>query len=88
MDFQTLISQLNPEIYQNLKTSLELGKWPDGRPLTADQKEICMQAIIAYEHKNLDEKDRTGFIERGECKSNPSGETQTLNLIDIQNGEA
>lgn len=89
MDFQTLVAEMNPDIYQNLKTSLELGKWPNGERLTEDQKELCMQAIIVYEHqRTMDEKDRTGFVERGECSSNPSGEQQTLNIIDLLNGDA
>jgi len=88
MDFQTLISNITPDIYQNLKSSLELGKWPTGQPLSPEQKELITEALIAYEHEHLPENQRTGFIERGKCKSNPSDDVQTVNLIDIQNGDA
>jgi len=64
-DFDQLIRSITPEIYRNLKQAIELGKWPDGRKLTAEQKENTFQAIIAYEHQNIAEENRTGYIDRG-----------------------
>lgn len=64
-----MIEKITPEIYQNLKQSVELGKWPNGKPLTAEQRENCLQAIIAWELKNLPEDERTGFIGGPGCKS-------------------
>ena len=65
MNFEDLIASINPEIYQNLKQALELGKWADGRKLTDEQKELVMQAIIVYENKQtLPEHLRTGYISR------------------------
>ena len=49
MDFQQLLESITPEIYESFKKAVELGKWPDTRPLSAEQKALCMQAIIAYE---------------------------------------
>jgi len=63
--FQQLIDTITPEIYANLKCAIEIGKWPDGRALTGEQRELCMQAVIVYETKNIAEADRTGFIDRG-----------------------
>jgi len=57
--FDRLIS---PEIYDKFRQAVAIGKWPDGRPLSPEQREICMQAIIAYEHKNLPEEQRTGYV--------------------------
>ncbi len=65
MDFSRLIDTLTPEIYLNLKQSLELGKWPNGEKLTQQQKEHTMQAIIAYEARYFAESARTGYIDRG-----------------------
>jgi uncharacterized protein len=62
MNLQQLLSSLTPEIYENLRRAVELGKWPDGRSLTAEQKELCMQAVIAYEHNNLPPEEHTGYI--------------------------
>ncbi|HSB95796.1 MAG TPA: DUF1315 family protein [Spongiibacteraceae bacterium] len=65
MDFNQLIDDITPDIYRNLKRAVEIGKWPDGRVLTAEQRALSMQAVIAFEARHLDERERTGFIDRG-----------------------
>ena len=65
MDYNTLIETLSPEIYQKLMRAVELGKWPDGRPLTAEQRETCMQAMIAWGKLHLPEEERIGYIDLG-----------------------
>lgn len=62
MDFQKLIESITPEIYNNLKRAVELGKWPDGSSLTSEQKEHSFQAIIAYDARHKTEEDRIGYI--------------------------
>ena len=69
MNIEKILEAMSPEIYQKFKTAIELGKWADGKVLTSEQKETCMQAVIAYEHKNLDESQRIGFIEHSQCLS-------------------
>jgi uncharacterized protein YeaC (DUF1315 family) len=64
MDYQQLIKTLTPEMYQSLKRSVELGKWPDGKVLTLEQREHTLQAIIAWDQMHLSEPDRVGFIEK------------------------
>ena len=62
-EFTQVINKLTPEIYQRMRTSIEIGKWPDGRVLSQDQKEHAMRAIIAYEMQNkVDEQERVGFV--------------------------
>lgn len=70
MDFKTLVQKLDPEIYQNLKTAIEIGKWPDGRALTEEQKMLSMQAVIAYEIEHqFPEAQRVGYVDtaKSEC---------------------
>ena len=62
MDFQQLLNSITPDIYENLKRAIELGKWPDGKALTQEQRESCMQAVIAYEHKHKGFEERTGYV--------------------------
>ncbi|MYM62460.1 YeaC family protein [Pseudomaricurvus sp. HS19] len=62
MNIDELINSITPEVYENLKRSIELGKWPDGRPLTQEQREHSMQAVIAYELKHLPAEERTGYV--------------------------
>ncbi|MCF7202954.1 YeaC family protein [Pseudomonas oligotrophica] len=67
--FIEAIENITPEIYENLKLAVELGKWGDGRKLTQEQKETCLAAMIAWELKNLPEEERTGFMGGQECGS-------------------
>lgn len=65
MDFKQLIGEITPDIYRGLKRAVEIGKWPDGRALTPEQRELSMQAVIGYELQHVDERERTGYIDRG-----------------------
>ncbi len=62
MNFDQLLQAITPEIYQNLRRAIELGKWPNGERLSTEQKENCMQAVIAYEQKHLPIDAHTGYI--------------------------
>lgn len=62
MNYRDLLDRVTPEIYANLKRAVELGKWPDGRVVTPEQRQHCMEAVIAYEHKHLSPEERTGYI--------------------------
>ncbi|MCL4145756.1 UNVERIFIED_CONTAM: hypothetical protein GTU68_057744 [Idotea baltica] len=73
MDFQELIEAITPDIYNKLKSAVELGKWPDGTQLTPMQKENTLQAIIAYDAHHKAEDERVGYIppkEKGASSSN------------------
>lgn len=65
MDFEKLINNITPDIHASLKRAVEIGKWPDGRRLTLEQKELCMEAVINYEQRFVDEHERVGYIDRG-----------------------
>lgn len=67
--FNETIANITPEIYANLKLAVEIGKWPDGRKLTLEQKELSLQALIAWEIKNLPEDQRIGYMGPQECSS-------------------
>lgn len=60
--FEDIARQLTPEIYQNMRRAVELGRWPDGRKVSDEQRQTCMQAIIAWERAHLPEDQRTGYI--------------------------
>lgn len=62
MNIEDLLKNITPDIYQNLKRAVELGKWPTGDRLTQEQRETCMQAVIAYEHLHLPPEEHTGYI--------------------------
>lgn len=62
MNLQQLLRSITPEIYENLKRAIELGKWFDGSKISAEQKDLCMQAVIAYEHNHFPPEKHTGYI--------------------------
>lgn len=64
MDKQTILATLTPEVVDRFRQAIELGKWADGRKLTADQRETCMQAVMIWEHEHLPPTDRTGYIHK------------------------
>lgn len=64
--FEKLIASLTPELVGVFRTSIETGKWPDGRRLTDEQRATCMKAMIAWEHRHLPENQRTGYIDKGD----------------------
>jgi len=67
--FTDLIHSITPETYKTLKLAMEIGKWGDGSKLTAEQKELIMQAMILWEQSNLPEEERTGYMGGQECGS-------------------
>ncbi|MCB1689144.1 MAG: DUF1315 family protein [Halioglobus sp.] len=64
MDYQKTIETISPEVYQRLLRAVELGKWPDGRVVTGEQRAHAMQAIIAWGERYLPPEERVGFIEK------------------------
>jgi len=67
--FLEAIENITPEIHQSLKLAVEIGKWPDGRKLTQEQKELTLQALIAWEIQNLPEEQRIGYMGPQGCES-------------------
>ncbi|WP_290538088.1 DUF1315 family protein [Alcanivorax sp.] len=78
--FDDLIAAMTPEVCDNMRRAIETGKWADGRPLTREQRETCLQAVIAWEARNLPEEERTGYMEQ-QCKSgDEAAEEQPVTL--------
>lgn len=59
---QAVLAAMTPQVYERFKSAVELRKWPDGKTLTSEQLQTCLQAIIAYEHHHLPAEQRTGYI--------------------------
>ena len=53
MNINELVKNLTPDVYENLRTAVELGKWPDGKPLNDAQKDNSLQLVMAYQAKVL-----------------------------------
>lgn len=66
--FEALLAGMTPEIHQSLKLAVELGRWPNGERLTREQVELCLQAIIAWDARNLPEHERVAYIDRADLQ--------------------
>ncbi|NHB58307.1 YeaC family protein [Acinetobacter shaoyimingii] len=88
MNIEQMLAVLDADIVARLKTAVEIGKWPNGVVLTQEQRQISMQAVIAWEAKNLPETERSGYIDKGhkteddECDSHvPEPEFQPIRFV-------
>ncbi|GAA3719261.1 DUF1315 family protein [Oceanisphaera sediminis] len=64
--FQQAIQNMPEEVYQKLKTAVELGKWPDGAALTPEQKESSMQAVLLWQAMHNDNPEHMTIGKGGE----------------------
>jgi len=62
MQFEDVATNLTVDVYKNLKTAVEIGRWPDGRIVSKQQRQICLEAILCYEVQHLPPEQRTGYL--------------------------
>jgi len=72
--WEALIDSLTPEQHQNLKTAIEVGRWPNGERLSKEQVELCLQAVIAWDNKHLPETERVAWIDRRKLNTTHCGD--------------
>lgn len=75
MNYLDAVDNLSPDIIERLRQAVETGRWPDGRPLTAQQRDHSLQAVIAWESKHLPPDARVGYIDKGRKDSSRKAET-------------
>lgn len=74
MTFDKMVQQMTPDIYESLKQAVSLRKWPDGRVLSAEQVELCLEAVIKYEAEHgVSPDQRVGYLDRTSCGSDADG---------------
>lgn len=60
MNSDQLLSAITPDVYERLSYAVETGKWPEGTPLSKEQRDSCMQAVMLYQSKhNVDAQHMT-----------------------------
>lgn len=62
MNFDQLATGMTVDLYRQLKTAVEIGRWPNGEQLTEQQKQISLEAVLRYEIEHLPPEQRTGYI--------------------------
>ncbi|MFY8275158.1 YeaC family protein [Pseudoalteromonas sp. SSDWG2] len=53
MNVDQLIQSITPDVYERLQYGASTGKWPDGTPLSEEQKAQTMQLVMLYQSKVL-----------------------------------
>lgn len=66
MNINDMIKNITPEVYENLRGAVEIGKWPDGTPLTQAQKDNSLQLVMAYQSKVLKSTEHFSVGEDGQ----------------------
>jgi uncharacterized protein YeaC (DUF1315 family) len=51
MQAEQLLAAMTDDIYEKFKQAIETGKWLDGNPLSEDQRETVLQAVLLYQAK-------------------------------------
>jgi uncharacterized protein YeaC (DUF1315 family) len=52
MNAEQLLNAITPEVYDRLVYAVETGRWPEGTPLSQEQRDSCMQAVMLYQSKH------------------------------------
>ncbi|MEE4202823.1 MAG: DUF1315 family protein [Halieaceae bacterium] len=77
--YRDVIAGMGRDLYDRLLQALETGRWPDGRSVTAEQREHAMQAVIAWGEQHLPPEERVGFIDKGHKAGDECDDPQPLN---------
>lgn len=68
MNTEQLINAITPEAYERLLYAVETGKWPEGTPLSQEQRDSCMQAVMLYQSKHNTNAEHMTVAAGGEIK--------------------
>jgi len=66
MNVEQLVAGMTPEIFINLQTAVETGKWANGQSLTDEQKDNALQAVMLYQAKIAKTNEHMTIGENGE----------------------
>ncbi|MDX1303739.1 YeaC family protein [Photobacterium sp.] len=89
MDVKQLLAAMTPDVYQRILTAVEIGRWPDGTPLTAEQRDSALQAVMLYqsrhntnaEHMSVEVGGEIKFKSKADLKREFGGESATQDDI-------
>ncbi|MCH9690611.1 MAG: YeaC family protein [Gammaproteobacteria bacterium] len=77
MTVEQLLETLTPQIVDSLRRAIELGKWPNGVILDQRQIELCTEALIRWEYRNLNCETRSGYISVS-CEKTKQAEAEQI----------
>ncbi|MBW8184646.1 YeaC family protein [Shewanella nanhaiensis] len=64
-EINKVIDEMPQEVYERLRTGVELGKWEDGTRLSDAQRESTMQLVMLYQARRLNQTDHFTISSEG-----------------------
>lgn len=65
-ELEAMLNAMTPEVYERLSTAVETGKWPDGVPLTPEQRDNCMQLVMLWQARHNENPQHMSIGKGGE----------------------
>lgn len=65
MQTEQLVANMDEGLYLRLKEAVETGRWPDGQPLTSQQKEDSFTLVMLYQAKHMDQTEPFSIAKGG-----------------------
>ncbi len=70
MNYVEMIKTMSTDMRERLNLAVQMGRWPDGRALTPEQKEAIVEALIAYQAIHEADRDEPFTVnENGELRA-------------------
>lgn len=66
MNVEQLLNAMTPEVFERLNYAIETGRWLDGTPITKEQRDSCMQAVMLYQSKHNHDSQHMSVAAGGE----------------------
>jgi uncharacterized protein len=64
-DIHQVIESMPSEVYERMRSAVELGKWEDGSVLNEQQRESCLQVVMLYQARHLNQQEHFTINARG-----------------------
>ncbi|RUO34936.1 YeaC family protein [Aliidiomarina soli] len=74
MQPEQLIENMSEALYLRLREAVETGRWPDGNPLTEQQREDSLSLVMMYQARHLDQTEPFSIGKNGQFISKSKAE--------------
>lgn len=69
MSFSGMVSDLTPALREQFAMAIATGRWPDGREVSAGQKDLLIQTLLLWQAKHENQRDEPFTLnEQGEIR--------------------
>ncbi|MCF7519365.1 MULTISPECIES: YeaC family protein [Pseudoalteromonas] len=76
MNIDQIVKNITPDVFERLQYGASTGKWPDGTPLTEEQKQQTVQLVMLYQAKVSQTNEQFTIGENGEMVQKSKAQLQ------------